>query len=255
MKKIYTILLATFVMGALTAQDDMSTSVSLAESGTCINFETGNMTVKWDVFQNCEVAEGDLTTMSAIGWHSGANTWANVVAWDDATAQTATDEDGDGVFEVEVNILEYYGVLALEDLQNVMMVFNQGAAVPDDPWSSAGRDPREGGGLGGECADLIINVADIADCNATATVDITLQNSLELAPTPFRDITYLSFANVEGRSYDLMMTDLSGQTIRRITNITDNQVQIERANLPAGMYFLHLIGAQGKIATTKLIAQ
>lgn len=128
---------------------------------SCIN-DDGTITIRFDLQFNCDVAPGNLAGMSEIGFHSGANNWSSVVAWDAEGAMTAVN-NGSDVFEVTIDPVAYYdGIESLDDLENIMMVFNQGPTVPDEPWASEGKTNGEGGL--GVCADIMLVVSELRNC-------------------------------------------------------------------------------------------
>ncbi len=221
-------------------------SASLKDAGSCYDPNTGLVKILFDEALNCPEAEGDLAGMDEIGFHSGANTWATVVPWDNAGAMTAVN-DGNDVFEVVIDANAYYGI-PIGDLDNIYMVFNQGPAFPDAAWESAGRDPLDA------CSDLRLILSDIPTCIISSTYDFELQNSLVAIPNPFGDQTIVSFSNPNNASYDVILIDFTGRTVANYNNVTGTQLEINRSQMPAGMYFLKFRDAQGKIATMKLIA-
>jgi hypothetical protein len=46
------------------------------------NQPSGGIEIYFDLNENCAAAPGDLSGMSEIGFHSGANMWSAVVDWD-----------------------------------------------------------------------------------------------------------------------------------------------------------------------------
>ena len=134
-------------------------------ASSCIDSAGGNVTIQFDQSLNCPEADtaGALAGATALGFHSGANDWASTVAWDDDGAMQAVN-DGNNIFSVTVNVMDYYGV-SLDSLTNIKMVMNNGVANPEDPWSISGRDERDGGFGGTEpCSDLIFIVSEASAC-------------------------------------------------------------------------------------------
>jgi len=222
-------------------------SASLKTPGSCYDPNTGLVKILFDEALNCPEAAGDLAGMSEIGFHSGANQWSSVVAWDDAGSTTATN-DGNDVYEVVIDPNNYYGI-PLADLDNIYMVFNQGPATPGSPWDSDGKDPLDA------CSDLRLILSDIPTCDLTNTYDLELQNSLVAVPNPFGDKTIVSFTNPNNESYEVVLIDFMGSTVLQNENVTGNRLEISRNDMPAGMYFLNFRDAQGRIATMKLVIE
>jgi len=128
---------------------------------SCMN-DDGTITIRFDLQYNCDVAPGDLSGMSEIGFHSGANGWSSVVEWDAEGAATAVN-NGSDVFEVTIDPVAYYGLGSIDELENIMMVFNQGATVPDEPWASEGKTDGDGGL--GACADIMLVFSELRNCS------------------------------------------------------------------------------------------
>ena len=65
----------------------------------------------------------------------------------------------------------------------------------------------------------------------------------QIYPNPFNDRTIIEFPNPLKEKYTLRVVDLSGKTVRIIQNITDSRVELEKGDLPSGIYFIELRGA------------
>ena len=75
-------------------------------------------------------------------------------------------------------------------------------------------------------------------------------NGLTIFPNPFQEWTSISFPNPNHEGHLLIIRDLTGKVVKQINDITENQVEINRGNLPSGMYVIELRGEQifrGKI--------
>ncbi len=127
---------------------------------SCMN-DDGTITIRFDLQYNCETAPGDLSGMSEIGFHSGANNWSSVVEWDAEGAVTAVN-NGSDVFELTIDPVAYYGLGSIDELENIMLVFNQGPTVPDEPWASEGKTNGDGGL--GACADIMLVASELRNC-------------------------------------------------------------------------------------------
>ncbi len=129
---------------------------------SCWN-DDGTLTIRFDLQFNCDNAVGSLVGMSEIGFHSGANSWSSVVEWDAEGAATAVN-NGEDVFEVTIDPVAYYGLGSIDELDNIMLVFNQGPLFPDDPWSSEGKTDGAGS-LDANCADIMILASELRNCS------------------------------------------------------------------------------------------
>jgi hypothetical protein len=219
--------------------------------------DSENGTVKIDLDYDLACPEGDsamlLVGAVELGFHSGANDWASIVAWDDPNAVTLTN-DGNDNFSAIIDVQAYYG-LPLADLVNIQMVANNGPSG-GDPWANVIKDPRNGGFGGTDpCSDLKMIISEAPDCNMVSTVDIELQHSFKVTPNPFRNRTFLEFDNPNNRTFELIISNLAGQTMRRMSGIIGERVLIEREGLPTGMFIANLIDENGNFATTKLVVK
>ena len=243
MKKLYVVLSFLLFAGFAVAQNGEAVATS------CKNTANETVTIIFDESLNCTNAPGDLAGLEAIGFHSGTNGWQGVVDWDAATAANAAN-DGNDFFTVTIAPAEYYGV-EWANLEKIDFVFNQGPAVPAEPWASEGKD-NNADGTG--CADFFLVIADMAEC-VSSTVDVALVSSLTVTPNPFSERTVISFSNENNQVYDITVTSLTGQIVRRFQNISGNAIELERGNLQAGMYFVTFQSETGKIATTKVVVR
>ena len=145
------------------------TSVSLAgpttAANSCVNSEAGTVTIQFDNSLNCPEADtaGVLAGASALGFQSGANGWESTVEWDAEGAAQAVN-NGNDIFSVTIDPMEYYGI-PLAELTDIQIVMNNGVDNPDGAWDATGRDERDGGFGGAEaCSDLVVAIAELAEC-------------------------------------------------------------------------------------------
>jgi Secretion system C-terminal sorting domain len=88
-----------------------------------------------------------------------------------------------------------------------------------------------------------------------ATQDLRNELSVTTSPNPFRDVAYINFDNVAGKTYTLSISDVTGRVVRIMNNINTSSIEIKRENLSSGVYFAVLRDASGKFLTEKLIVQ
>ncbi|MEO6039637.1 MAG: T9SS type A sorting domain-containing protein [Saprospiraceae bacterium] len=145
----------------------------------------------------------------------------------------------------------YYG-LAIPP-STINFVFNDGAQgdpmMANFPWYAEGKDQGVG-----NCLDFFVNVADLATC-ASGTQDLDAELQASAAPNPFNTSTVLSFDNPNGDTYSLQLVNLTGQTVRRYTDIHTGSVEIRRDELAKGLYFAVLTDAVGRFLTEKLVIE
>ncbi len=228
-----------------------TSSPALKSAGSCYDPNIGLVRIRFDETQNCPNAPGELAGLAEIGFHSGAASFTDVVAWDAPNAQTAVN-DGNDVFEVIIDPVNYYaGVSTFGDLENIYMVFNQGPEDPANPWSSEGKDAD----IDGNCVDLRLIISDLPTCSLTNTIDRDLENSLIAIPNPFDNKTVVSFSNPNNATYEVSLFTLTGKQIRTFRQVNGTVLEIERNEMPAGMYFLNFRNESGQMATLKLVVK
>lgn len=226
-------------------------------AASCVDTASGSISLQFDLSLNCPEADsaGVLNGQDMLAFHSGINNWSTQVPWDDAGATTGVN-DGNDVFTVSINTMDYYG-MPLDSVSEVNFLFNNGIANPDDPWSIQGQDSRDGSGFGGSpCSNLLFKVSEAPACSGSTSIkDVVLNNNLKVVPNPFSSSVLIQFDNPGNQSYDLFITDVTGKLIRNIRDIRGSQITVERNSMTAGMYFAHLRDAEGRFATAKLIVK
>ena len=154
------------------APEVLTSPALLSEAaGSCMDRNLGLLRIGFDQSMNCLEADtaGVLAGIDAIGFHSGANDWSSIVAWDDEGSKQAQNE-GNNVFALVIDPAAYYG-LPLDSIQSISFLYNNGVANPDDPWGVTGKDVGAGG-FGGEdpCKNLLIELSELPGCDLSETV-------------------------------------------------------------------------------------
>ena len=104
---------------------------------------------------------------------------------------------------------------------------------------------RCGSGIWKLPADSVVGIKDVGS-----------GNSLYIYPNPAKDYVVVEFNNPTQESYTLKLYDVQGRTVKRITNITANQITITTEHLNSGLYFFHLYGTKNNIDNTgKLVVE
>ncbi len=76
----------------------------------------------------------------------------------------------------------------------------------------------------------------------------------QVVPNPFRESTFIISATLlDGAS--VVLSDFTGKTIRKISGISGNRVEIKRDGLPAGFYFYRITKGEKVVSAGKIIAQ
>lgn len=79
-------------------------------------------------------------------------------------------------------------------------------------------------------------------------------NLVSIYPNPFQESVNIGFSNPLKEEHTLLLTDITGKIVREIAGIKSESINLNRGNLPNGIYFLHLVG-NNKIKTTKLLIE
>lgn len=218
----------------------------------CKDTTNGLVQVSFDYGQNCPEAGKALSLEDQLGFHSGANDWSVIVAWDSASAVPLTN-NGLDTFSVIIRPEAYYGI-ALDSLENIVFVANNGINSPSAPWDNAGRgdavNPAE------DCADLVLFIDELPGCSlsaATGIDDKLLNLNILIAPNPFTQSTKVSFANLGNETMDIEVINMNGQIVQSFPQFRGNEFEIQRKGLPTGLYFLSIRNSEGKFATEKLM--
>ena len=82
-----------------------------------------------------------------------------------------------------------------------------------------------------------------------ATNDIN-GNNITLYPNPFSNTLSVNIA--ESGTYEMFLYSVTGATIMQKT-LTSRETTLD-VNVPAGMYFYRIIGANGTVSTGKLMS-
>ena len=241
MKKIYLSLFTfcCFSFG-LTAQNNAAISACLSGSEVIISFDNA---------LNCAAAPGSLSGMAAIGFHSGADSWSTIVAWDDVTALQAAN-DGSDVYTVTIDPATYYGVAA----STVHFVYNMGPSDPGGPWNSEGKDDD---GLGG-CADFMVDVASLTPCSTTGFNKVTLNDVINVAPNPANEMTNFNVILRNNKEVSIQIFDITGKMVDNINRSNYSKgvhsISYNTSNLTNGIYIYQVITGK-EINSGKLIVK
>lgn len=81
------------------------------------------------------------------------------------------------------------------------------------------------------------------------------QVDMSIAPHPFSTQAMVRFDNPNQVSHDFVLRDIQGKVVREIRDIEGGNFQLERNNLPAGIYLFMLSNENGVAATGKVVVQ
>ena len=80
-------------------------------------------------------------------------------------------------------------------------------------------------------------------------------SNFDITPNPARSLAVVEFSNDAATAFDLVITNITGQTVHTINNLTTNRVEISVEEMAAGMYFATLRNQEGATVTRKLIVR
>ena len=83
--------------------------------------------------------------------------------------------------------------------------------------------------------------------NSRESIQATILN---IQPNPFSTKTFIGFDNPDNEIYTFRMIDINGKLIKKMDNIRGDFIELNRSNLPAGIYFVELSGritSRGKL--------
>lgn len=95
---------------------------------------------------------------------------------------------------------------------------------------------------------LVINEGQLSGIYTSPNISKT-----SIYPNPFSRSTIIEFENSIGEKHALTVYDYRGEIVHTISNITTEQVLIERNNLSRGLYFFQLRNSRGIVDIGKLI--
>ena len=248
MKKIYTLLVLALCAISLNAQTQPGVSACLKASG--------ELSIVFDISKNCSgVAAGSKDTLgkrTAIGFHSGANDWNKVVAFDAMgvvqAKRMAGTSGATAKFHITIpNVMSYYGLTAMPS--NIKFVLNDGITTPGTPWAFEGK--AQGATA---CEDFALTTASLTAC-AASSQDLRSSVNSRVAPNPFKERTYIMLDGSQGKVFNVSLNDNLGRTIRTYSNVTTENLEIERGNLSTGVYFAVIRDQDGRSLTEKLVVQ
>jgi hypothetical protein len=218
------------------------------------NDPNGGIQIIFDLEENCPTAPGSLAGKERIGFHSGYNQWQGVIAYDNANAVNGVNNSQD-TFIVYIPDVDAYYSQSSGTVTRIDFVFNQGLTDPNEPWASEGKDKDNNND--GNCDDFFLLLSSVTEtCAFTASSRRPfLDLSFRVSPNPLRDRGFVTFSNPNNETYDVRLVNIHGQTLRVYRQINGDILEIERGNLPAGMYIVNFYSAAGKVGATRLVIE
>lgn len=100
------------------------------------------------------------------------------------------------------------------------------------------------------------SIWDSINCSLTISINENVlknEHSFNVYPNPFSFSTTLEVATSSNIKYDFILYDQLGREVKKIVNITEKIIIIEKGDLNSGMYFYTAISEESIIGTGKLI--
>lgn len=163
-----------------------------------------------------------------------------------------TDPDNDGIYAYTVNI---------EPNEYQYKFYNGDGGDPDGENANflllgCGVDNGVGGfnrllDIKNQLTDTILPAYVYNTCNITpVSTTEPVADFMEVYPNPFSQSTMVRFGN---GTHSLQLISVTGQIVRAMENIRNNQVEVKRGDLPAGIYFIKVRNEAGRELTKKVM--
>ena len=170
--------------------------------------------------------------------------------WEPSTAQM-TDDNADGIYELAVTLpageYEY-------------------KFVNGNAWGSDEVNVSEECGIDGGSgsfnrvvtisSDTVLPAYFFNSCEISATTGIraaALEVNFRVAPNPFSEQAVISFANPRHEQFEVAIVNLTGQVMRRYSEVSGSELIVERGDLAQGIYLATFTNEAGQRAATRLM--
>jgi len=70
--------------------------------------------------------------------------------------------------------------------------------------------------------------------------NIAEESAISVFPNPMTSYTRIAFSNDNNELFDVIISDINGRVVREMNRLSGNSVEIEKGNLPIGMYFIEI---------------
>jgi hypothetical protein len=195
--------------------------------------------------------------------HSGAGTSGETALFEVVVGNWAMDDGvgqmtstGTDTWEIEFNLYDYYGLVEGTDV-----IYGIGVVFRNEDGTLEGKDDN--------CADIAIRGIEtgpisVQNTDGTPFAGVTAGfitgineapvgvSNISISPNPAVDAAVFTFNTVVNSNYDLIITNAMGQQVAT-QRIVGEQAIIERAGLPAGLYFATLVDERGARATQRFL--
>lgn len=227
-----------------------------------VAFATVSMAQNYTVVFAVDASQ--MATVSANGIHMAGNftsvagaTNTTIPDWSPG-ATTLEDADGNGVWQITVSLPA--GTYLYKYVNGPTWDPNEGQASTALDATCSVTDA--GGNINREVtisSDTVVGPYFYDQCvlsNTTLGVNkISTQATMLVAPNPMGERAAIFLSNPNNEVFNMTMSNIMGQVVRTQNNINTNVVNIEKADLTAGVYFITLQNEKGAKITEKLIVQ
>jgi len=195
--------------------------------------------------------------------HSGAGTSGETAIFEVVVGNWAMDDGvgemtntGTDTWEIQFNLYDYYGLVEGTDV-----IYGIGVVFRNEDGTLEGKDDN--------CADVAIRGIEtgpisVQNLDGTPFAGVTAEflpvgidapigvSNISISPNPAVDAAVFTFNTVANSNYDLIITNAMGQQVAT-QRILGEQAIIERAGLPAGLYFATLVDEKGARTTQRFL--
>lgn len=111
--------------------------------------------------------------------------------------------------------------------------------------------------ISGRLTDTILPIYDFNDCASSVAIDDEIANEafFNLFPNPMSQEATVLFSNQGGQAYQMLITSVTGQVMRKVDGIRGHKVVIRKEDLSSGLYFVTLQSENGARFTRKVIIE
>ncbi|MEZ4847871.1 MAG: PQQ-dependent sugar dehydrogenase [Bacteroidia bacterium] len=129
-----------------------------------------------------------------------------------------------------------------QDTPGNFQVYSQGKLMGTNQCSSFGEN------LYGELFVAGVREGKIYQISTTTTsTDDLLESALKIYPNPWTDVLNIDFEVQNYQTYQLEIVDLQGRVLLKIPQLIKNSVQLNRGDIPAGLYLIRLSGEKNLV--------
>lgn len=168
-----------------------------------------------------------------------------------------TDPDGNGVYSVTITVSvpgdylykyvndntwgnnEGSGLSADCGVDDGYGAFNRGITVPDEASFT------EVTYLYDSCEESTLPISNVSE--ALSSID-----GITISPNPFNEMAFVTFDNPNNVSHRVTITTMTGQVVWAQDDVKD-AFQLEKGNLPTGLYLMTFQNEEGEIGAEKLM--